>query len=1120
MAKYATRFFIEHGTRNVNQMVQLRKNDLDTFEIPLASTIHFTTRNTSDIGIEPDDPILQHAGKRILLDFVADYQGEVRGPAVRRSRIIEREARSYVSKSKSFLYYKLAKGMVSVQMVPFIINYSGLDLSYRYRQGVGTEFFRMFNYFNTVFENVKKQLAETDRHQMVLLDIPSTLLPVSRLNELENAWVENKDKDLPLDLRLLKYINSDGLFILFQMWLWAGENTQESILSKFTEQERARVDLLFFTGENYTILNLGRIEGWIKRETSDKGTIMPAKIQRIVLRMFMAFQQHSSLMEDKEIVDEETAESLKDVDPSTIDPKLAKAVENTQDIIKNGSDDPKLEVNVDARGMKGNLNVKAKTGKSVTTIVKDTPSQDEDDYDINKGIDELLGGELDKDLDQLETVAAQADVIGISESPVYKKYQAREINHTSVIDEMADKLAAEGNLTAAEVRRAKGLARRHEQIKSGYEDDKTIAEYAKIDPEDLKITESKLMDEVPKGVLDKSMINYSLKSFDADYIEKILGKDIVNAVLHVQKAGIALTDFKIEEKENILGSYYTFSCQLTPIVGSPTTIKFDLPKVSEDGIMLANGVKYKMRKQRADAPIRKVSANSVALTSYISKMFVDRTGRAAYNHERWLIREINKISLGNDARIKDIAKADVFFSDLVLPRSYTEISRHISNFKFDGVPFFFDYRNIDNNFPADLLPKINREKYTPVAFSRNEDTDIIIALTQEDRLVSLQPATRKVTQLGTLAQFFGFDLAKEATDYAEVGILGKAVPVGILLSYQIGFGNLLETSGCKYRVIKRGVRGGFDETKEFLVRFEDETIVFDKTDYKAALLFNGFNRVKNVIRTVSRYQLDKQDIFVRLLNALDVQNRHTKYYTLMFNTWVDHITHDLLVEMDEPTDLVLLFLSAIDKLVDDQHQDQNSVEGSIIRGYQRLSGMVYEELFKSVRQYTSAPASKNSRVEMNPRAVWFAVIQDETVSPIEESNPFHAIKEKEVLVFRGRGGRSAQSMTAKHRQFTKSDIGIISEANVDNGSVGTVTYLTADPNITNLRGVVKPVDDLKNVPRTKVQSTSMLISAGSDMDDQMVCCKCEFASCALELLEGDLYEVCIGRTPKALNTTT
>ena len=64
-------------------------------------------------------------------------------------------------------------------------------------------------------------------------------------------------------------------------------------------------------------------------------------------------------------------------------------------------------------------------------------------------------------------------------------------------------------------------------------------------------------------------------------------------------------------------------------------------------------------------------------------------------------------------------------------------------------------------------------------------------------------------------------------------------------------------------------------------------------------------------------------------------------------------------------------------------------------------------------------------------------------------------------------------MTAKHRQFTRDAVGIISEANVDNGQVGTIAYLTADPNITSLRGTCKQVEDLENVPRAKVQSTAM-----------------------------------------------
>jgi hypothetical protein len=273
----------------------------------------------------------------------------------------------------------------------------------------------------------------------------------------------------------------------------------------------------------------------------------------------------------------------------------------------------------------------------------------------------------------------------------------------------------------------------------------------------------------------------------------------------------------------------------------------------------------------------------------------------------------------------------------------------------------------------------------------------------------------------------------------------------------------------EYRRVKRGSAHTL-EKNEFNVIFEDEILIFKRDDQKACLIFNGFNRLKTTLRRVSVYSLDKQESYATLIKALGIPLNHLKQYGNIFDVWVDHIAREILIEMQEPTDMVLLFLSAVDKLCDDSYADPNGVNEALLMGYQRIPGMVYDALFKALRQYTNNPMSKNAALELNPNVVWFSITQDQTVAPIEESNPIHAIKEKEVVVFRGQGGRSA-------------DTGIISEANVDNGQVGTIAYLTADPNIKSLRGVTRSVGDLKSVPRTKVQSTAMLLSPGSDKDD-------------------------------------
>lgn len=103
-----------------------------------------------------------------------------------------------------------------------------------------------------------------------------------------------------------------------------------------------------------------------------------------------------------------------------------------------------------------------------------------------------------------------------------------------------------------------------------------------------------------------------------------------------------------------------------------------------------------------------------------------------------------------------------------------------------------------------------------------------------------------------------------------------------------------------------------------------------------------------------------------LLKALKIPMDHLKQYSNIFDVWIDHLTHGALVEMGEPTDMVLLYLSAIDKLVDNAYEDPNNVTDSVLWGYQRISGFVYDAMYKAMRAYAKAPQSKNASIDINP----------------------------------------------------------------------------------------------------------------------------------------------------------
>ncbi len=165
-----------------------------------------------------------------------------------------------------------------------------------------------------------------------------------------------------------------------------------------------------------------------------------------------------------------------------------------------------------------------------------------------------------------------------------------------------------------------------------------------------------------------------------------MAKDVSNAVLAVQNAGVAVTGYSVERVEDAINCYDMHTVRLTPVSGNPSTVRFRLPVIQPDGTFVGKGVHYRMRKQRGDLPIRKLSPSKVALTSYYSKLFVERSPRASCDYPRWLTNQIRSEALNIESvKIKELRSADVFDSSLHLPRVYSTLAMSFRSFETTPV---------------------------------------------------------------------------------------------------------------------------------------------------------------------------------------------------------------------------------------------------------------------------------------------------------------------------------------------------------------------------------------------------------------------------------------------------
>jgi len=100
---------------------------------------------------------------------------------------------------------------------------------------------------------------------------------------------------------------------------------------------------------------------------------------------------------------------------------------------------------------------------------------------------------------------------------------------------------------------------------------------------------------------------------------------------------------------------------------------------------------------------------------------------------------------------------------------------------------------------------------------------------------------------------------------------------------------------------------------------------------------------------------------------------------------------------------------------------------------------------------------------------------------VDDLNPIAALKQVEDVTYLGNGGRSKETMNENAREFNQSEVGIISEAVKDSGDVGISVFMSANPQLDNVRGV--NLNKRKKPGPSNIFSTSAMLAPVTDKDD-------------------------------------
>jgi hypothetical protein len=473
----------------------------------------------------------------------------------------------------------------------------------------------------------------------------------------------------------------------------------------------------------------------------------------------------------------------------------------------------------------------------------------------------------------------------------------------------------------------------------------------------------------------------------------------------------------------------------------------------------------------------KIAPDRVALTSYYCKEFISRSDKRVNDYGTWLRNQIMAKGLDDtDNVIQNLRTGDVFFHEMKAPRLYTTLAMGFRGFSLAGFDVSFEYKKREELFGPDPLKQY--EKNGAIVAGVNKRGEYLV-IGRDDKLYTAKGS--QITHLGNIETLIHADPMKAPVEFAELKVFKKSIPVGFVLAYEMGFERLMKFLKVVPRRVNAGQRVNL-QPDEYSLVFSDETLVFKRSDRKAALILAGFNEYHKALRQYGVYDFNQRGAYLSVLEQNGISVRYLREIDLLNQMFVDPITLELLKERGEPTTWRGIMLYSCDLLLEDAHMDENDDAGMRYRGYERMAGAVYTQLVQTLRGHSGRPGKAKAPLDMSPYAVWQAIAQDSSISLNSEINPIQELKEKEAVTFSGTGGRSGRSMVKSTRVYHPNAMGTISEATVDSSEVAINTYTSANPLFTSVRGMTKRYDKDRDGP-TSLFSTSALLSVAADKDD-------------------------------------
>lgn len=506
----------------------------------------------------------------------------------------------------------------------------------------------------------------------------------------------------------------------------------------------------------------------------------------------------------------------------------------------------------------------------------------------------------------------------------------------------------------------------------------TIKDLDKIKAKDIKIEEKDVSAKVSGR--NQNMTDIKFNQFEKTYNEKLMKKDIVNSILALNNKSIPLyiVSIDIKDSSDVLNYKDTYKIVMEDAQRKRHTVTVDIPKFIEDKFLYINGNKMMIKHQSFFYPVVKVSSDTVHITTNYNKVIItrnDRKGISAVERFKKLIKNNENVN-----KLCNFGNVSASNSNYVTTIEYDDLSKVISEFRSsDGktVIYFNQETAVEEAKKKDLnlsdnLMFIGFSKKEPVYININTGKDALDR-TIVDIIIDSLPEDIK-------DQYISIKHPKVLT-FAQCRIMEKTVKCGVLLAFWDGFSNLIKKLKVEYRLENKTPREL--ATNEDYIIFKDCVFIY-KTNTVSSLILSGISDINTTQINIADMDLRETYspyILKRYGNAT-IENALMNFYEFL----IDPITKEILEDMNMPTDVVGLFVYAINLLGDSQYIPEINQGLSRIRSNEIVAAILYERLAKNYVFYRNSNGRKKFSVPQN--AVIQEVQAQNTVENYSTLNPF------------------------------------------------------------------------------------------------------------------------------------